>query len=92
MDSKVIQEDQQPSYMKKDKENLKEIIKNDDFTKYETLMQYYDDNNILNIDSLSKIIDELMILINQDYGNILFPFLCPPCHELLELYINKINK
>ena len=85
----MIQEDQQPSNMKKDKKNLTEIIKNDDFTKYNTLMQYYEDNNILNIDSLSKIIDELMILINQDYGNILFPFLCPPCHELLELYINS---
>ena len=65
------------------------FITNDNITKYKSLLKYYN-NNILNEEiSLDKMIEELNSLIQTDYAKILVPFLCPPCHELLEAYIKS---
>ena len=61
-----------------------------DISKYPNLLIYNNDKNILNDNSyLIKIIEELDRLIQNDYENVLLPFLCPPCHKLLEYYINS---
>ena len=58
--------------------------------KYQLLLKYSTKKTILNDKNfLGKIIDELILLIKADYGNILFPFLSPPCHKLLEAYIES---
>ena len=66
-----------------------DLMKNDIFN-YEILLKYYTNEAILNDEKfLGKIIEELISLIKSDYGNILFSFLSPPCHKLLEAYINS---
>ena len=69
--------------------NLTFIIKSD-FFKYNTLILYNNNKNILNDKSnLEKIIQELVLLIEKDYGKLLFPFLSPKCEELLDAYIKS---
>ena len=89
-DFKINKKDMKKSNRKTDnKINFMNLIKND-FLQYNNLMLYYDNRNNLNDNLfLKKIIDELMLLISKDYGKILLPFLTPPCHELLESYINS---
>ena len=88
--SKNNKKDIKNNSIKKDyKNNLKKLIK-DDFSNYKNLIEYYDNkNNLDNEIFLRKIIEELIILVKKDYGTILLPFLSPPCHELLECYINS---
>ena len=71
------------------KENLMFLTKND-FLKYKNLLKYHSNKNILNDQLLlEKIIEELLFLVDKEYGKILFPFLSPTCEELLEAYINS---
>ena len=88
--SKNNKKDIKNNSIKKDyKNNLKKLIK-DDFSNYKNLIEYYDNkNNLDNEIFLRKIIEELIILVQKDYGTILLPFLSPPCHELLECYIKS---
>lgn len=65
--------------------NILNLIKNDIY-KYETLLKYKNNEDILNTGQIEKIINELMMLNEEEYGAILLPFLSPPCHKLLEVY------
>ena len=57
---------------------------------YDTLLKYYSNKNILkDREYLEKIIKELNLLVEEDFGNMLLPFLSPPCHDLLNEYINS---
>ena len=76
-------------YISNDSKIFFPIVKND-FLNYEILMKYYTNESILNNEKfLGTIIEQLISLIKTDYGNLLFSFLSPPCHKLLEAYINS---
>ena len=69
--------------------NLKLILKND-ISKFENLLKFNDKEIIFNDKLLlSKIINELILLDQMVYGNLLISFISPPCHKLLEAYINS---
>ena len=73
----------------KEIKNIEYCLKNNK-TKFETLLNYYKNKIILNDQKiLPQLIEELNLLIESDYGKILLPFLSPPCHELLEAYIES---
>ena len=76
-------------YISNDSKIFFPIAKND-ILNYEILLKYYTNESILNNEKfLGTIIDQLISLIKADYGNLLFSFLSPPCHKLLEAYINS---
>ena len=76
-------------YISNDSKIFFPVAKND-ILNYEILLKYYTNQTILNDENfLGKIIEQLISLISTDYGYFLFPFLSPPCHKLLEAYINS---
>ena len=78
------------SKMQKEKISIEAYFTKWDISKYCNLLIYNSDNNIINDEIyLANIIGELNNLIEDEYEQVLIPYLCPPCHKLLESYINS---
>ena len=85
-----INNKKQENYINSNNINNYIFLVKDDIIKYENLLKFSNNKNILSDQiCLTKIIEELLILVDQEYGKILFPFLSPSCEELLEAYINS---
>ena len=66
------------------------FITKNDLINYNNLLIYYKNKNVLNEQYyLEKIIEELFLLVDKEYGLILFPFFSPTCEELLDAYIKS---